>query len=245
MTPIEEDGSLWQLDTNTQRWATLSPAEGSKPYPSGRSYHTMASDGEDSIFVHAGCPTQGRLSDLWSFSVSKRTWTRLADAPEPARGGTSIAFSGGLLYRMNGFDGNSEQGGSLDVYNPANNSWASQPFAADSASGPVPRSVSALLALKTSGKPCLVTLFGERDPSSLGHQGAGKMLDDIWIYDIGSKTWREITIDKSKAATSDLPSARGWFDADVVQGDGNDKILVVGGLGESNERLDDAWLLSF
>jgi hypothetical protein len=25
-------------------------------------------------------------------------------------------------------------------------------------------------------------MFGERDPSSLGHAGAGKMLTDVWAF---------------------------------------------------------------
>jgi hypothetical protein len=40
------------------------------------------------------------------------------------------------------------------------------------------------------------------------------------------------------------PEARGWFDADVAKVDGKDCVVIVGGLGESNERLDDAWLLA-
>jgi hypothetical protein len=93
---------------------------------------------------------------------------------------------------MNGFDGEAEQGGSLDVYDATNNTWPSQLYSADGVSGPTPRSVSAFLTLVVGGKPSLVTLFGERDPSSLGHQGAGKMLRDIWIYDMDSATWSEV-----------------------------------------------------
>lgn len=185
-------------------------------------------------------PETGRLSDLWSFQPSSRTWLQLADAPAPPRGGTSIAFHQGMLYRMNGFDGKTEQGGSLDVYDATNNTWSSRQFLADGVSGPTPRSVGTLLPLVVGGKPSLVTLFGERDPSSLGHQGAGKMLGDVWIYDIDSATWSDVAT--KRADTSAGPSPRGWFDADVVK---QSEILVLGGLGETNERLNDAWLLQF
>lgn len=236
MAPIDEAGSIWEFDPTTATWSFISPDSGSGAYPIPRSYHCMASDGKDIIYCHAGCPEKGRLSDLWAFSLTTKKWTELAPAPDPARGGTSIAFMDGLLYRMNGFDGNTEQGGSLDVYTPETNAWASYTYTPDGKSGPAPRSVSVLLPVKLAGNPCLITLFGERDPSSLGHQGAGKMLSDVWAFDTKTKTWSEVHVEADA-----VPPARGWFDADVI---GNDTIMVHGGLGESNERLDDVWILN-
>lgn len=43
------------------------------------------------------------------------------------------------------------------------------------------------------------------------------------------------------------PDGRGWFDADMVPTGGTflqEKIVVVGGLGESNERLHYLWFLT-
>jgi len=240
MAPIEENGSIWEFDPSTATWSLIEPSEASTSarYPSARSYHCIASDGNDTLYIHAGCPEKGRLSDLWSFSLSTRKWTPLAAAPDPPRGGASIAFAGGLLYRLNGFDGKTELGGSLDVYAPEQNQWSSITYTPDGETGPGPRSVSALLPAHVGGKSSLVTLFGERDPSALGHQGAGKMLSDVWVFDLDSQTWAEAEVHGDI-----LPAARGWFGADTV-GD-QTKILVQGGLGESNERLGDAWLLSF
>lgn len=239
MSAIEENGALWVFDPIVSTWSLLSPASDTSPQPRARSYHCLASNGIDQIYLHAGCPETGRLSDLWSYDINARSWTKLANAPAPPRGGTSIAFSGGLLYRINGFDGEVERGGSLDIYNPAMDSWEPKPFAPDGITGPAPRSVSTLLAVQIGGNAMLVTLFGEHDPSSRGHQGAGKMLGDIWAYDIQSGTWNEVSIINGE---SDRPLPRGWFGADVVAGE---KIVVQGGLGETNERLDDLWLLSF
>jgi hypothetical protein len=129
---------------------------------------------------------------------------------------------------------------SLDVYNPIKNTWSSREYSADGVSGPLPRSVSALLPLVVDGRHSLVTLFGERDPSSLGHQGAGRMLADVWAYDIDSATWSEIAAKGADACSESSP--RGWFDADVAN---QSEILVLRGLGETNERLGDAWLLKF
>jgi hypothetical protein len=97
-----------------------------------------------------------------------------------------------------------------------------------------------LRPLVVGGKPSLVTLFGERDPSSLGHQGTGKMLGDVRIDDVDLAAWS--TVAASGADASNEPSARGWFDADVVS---QSEILLLGGLGEANDRLSDVWLLKF
>ena len=57
-------------------------------------------------------------------------------------------------------------------------------------------------------------LFGEHDTSSLGHQGAGKMASDFWVYNL----LRELT---------------------------EDRIVVQGVLGVTNESLGNIWVLDF
>lgn len=232
MAPIDENGCLWRFFPQTSQWSQVSPASPNGPVPAARSYHTMTSDNRQTLFVHAGCPEKGRLSDLWSFDIEQRVWKQLVDAPAPARGGTSIAYCGGKVYRMNGFDGNKEQGGNLDVYDISSNTWSTLTYGADGVEGPEARSVSALLALEVGGKKVLVTLFGERDPSALGHAGAGKMLGDVWVFDLGGKRWRKLEWE------GDGPQARGWFDAGVWE----EGFVVHGGLAEDNGRLGDVWL---
>lgn len=197
----------------------------------------MTSDKARKLYVHAGCPEKGRLSDLWSFDTESRVWRQLADAPAPPRGGTSIAYAAGKLYRMNGFDGVREQGGKLDVYDVQKDEWSTIEYEADGESGPEARSVSALLELRVGGKEVLVTLFGEHDPSELGHAGAGKMLEDAWVFDLGAEKWSLLSMGEER------PQARGWFGAGVVRdGRGSDGILVHGGLAEDNSRLGDVWM---
>ncbi|KAF2792390.1 galactose oxidase, partial [Melanomma pulvis-pyrius CBS 109.77] len=243
MAPVEEDGAVWSYHVAQASWSKIQPADPSQPHPPARSYHCSTSDGQNAVFIHAGCPEKGRLSDLWKFDISNRAWTQLPDAPGPQRGGTSIAYSGGKLYRMNGFDGTTEQGGSIDIFDISASIWSTETFASDGNNGPGPRSVCTLLPVKLERRDKLVTLFGERDPSSLGHAGAGKMLSDVWVYDIGENWWTKMKTDGNES----LPEPRGWFDADVVkaQDGGKDSIVVHGGLGENNERLTDVWLLSF
>lgn len=235
MSPIEEHGSLWAFDPTAKTWERVSPKTPAQPYPEARSYHAITNDGSAILYVHAGCPEQGRLNDLWSFDVHSREWERHPSAPGSPRGGSSITFYDDRLFRANGFDGEKEIGGALDVYDRG--TWTTHNYPTDGKSGPEARSVAALIYFKIRNRPSLVTFFGERGPSTLGHAGAGKMLSDIWVWDLLDKTWSELHVEGNK------PSTRGWFGAAKVDGEAG--ILVQGGLGETNERLGDLWLLEF
>ena len=250
MAPIEEHGAFHVFEAaaattsnaTESSWTILKPAEASNPKPEGRSYHALTSNGHDTIYLHAGCPAQGRLSDLWAFNVNERTWKELVPAPKPARGGPSIAYLQGKVYRMHGFDGEREQGGVVDVYDTIGDRWEEEiEFCPDGREGPGKRSVACLLAVEgeREGGGLLLTMFGESDPSNLGHQGAGKMLGDAWVYDAQGKGWEKVEWH------GEGPPARGWFDADVWMGGQGMGVVVGGGLAESNERLDDVWLLKF
>jgi hypothetical protein len=236
MTPIDEQGNLWCLDHATNAWSVIAPANPSLPVPAPRSYHALVNDSRDTFYLHAGCPATGRLGDLWAFQLSTRRWIQLSPAPGPERGGAGVAFCGrdDVLFRMGGFDGEREQGGSVDIYTPHNDTWSSKAFAPDGVEGPEARSVGSLLCLNVGGRPFLVTLFGERDPSSLGHQGAGKMLGDAWAWDIQGEEWTRVEF-----GGGDAPAPRGWFAAEMF---GDDGVVVHGGLAEDNSRLGDVWV---
>jgi len=239
MAPIDEAGCVWRFATDSQTWSLLHPKDDQASYPQARSYHCSTSDGLSKIFIHAGCPVSGRLSDLWSFDTNKCMWNQLTSAPDPPRGGTSMAYLNGKIYRMGGFDGKHELGGVIDVYDVEIDAWQSIEFVPDGVQGPGHRSVSTLLTLRVNGRSSLITMFGESDPSSLGHEGAGKMLPDAWIWDLENQTWSKVV------PRDEAPQPRGWFDADVVVYEESDAIVVQGGLGESNQRLDDLWLGEF
>lgn len=244
MDPVEENGSLWRYDTATFSWDMVHATNASNAVPAARSYHAMCFDGSRTIYLHAGCPSSGRLSDLWAFDTERHTWTELPAAPGPARGGASIAFSTGKVFRMGGFDGTSEQGGSIDAYDPETRSWSTTDFVPDGVAGPSPRSVGTLLAMKdAAGRPVLVTMFGECDPSSLGHAGAGKMLADAWAFDIQSQAWKKLEFEGRGDDDDVPPPPRGWFAADTA--DGATAAIVHGGLAEDNSRLGDVWRLDW
>jgi hypothetical protein len=236
MAPIDEHGSLWCFDHSSGDWARIEPANPSAPLPEPRSYHALVTDNRDAIYLHAGCPEGDRLNDLWAFQLSTRRWIQLASAPAPARGGTSIAFCSeeDLLYRMGGFDGKQEQGGSLDIYCPESDTWKTHTFTPDSKEGPEARSVGSLLCFKLGAKGYIVTLFGERDPSMLGHQGAGKMLGDAWAWDVYGENWSKVEFEGDE-----VPSPRGWFASEAL---GHDELVIQGGLAEDNSRIGDLWV---
>lgn len=244
MKCLESRGCLDVCDTTPDppSWSVLGPTQhdANTPLPEDRSYHSMTSDNKKTIYLHAGCPEKGRLHDLWAFDVDARRWKRLASAPGEGRGGTSIAVAqSGLLYRVNGFDGKTEQGGSVDVYNPSKDEWSSIHYNADGVNGPEPRSVGTLVATTSrAGHEYLVTMFGEGSPSDLGHAGAGRMFSDVWAWDVGGDRWHRVEFDER----APQPAARGWFDADAWRSAG--KVVVHGGLADDNQRLCDMWTLA-
>jgi len=246
MTALDEAGGFWTLRPETAttepQWSLLPPSSPSSPLPPARSYHSVTNDGTSQIFIHAGCAADGRLRDLWSFDVNERTWTQLPNAPGPSRGGTSLCFAEGKIWRFGGFDGKREIGGLIDCFDVDRGEWGdSVEFVADGVEGPRARSVAGFVPVYVGGgkRLVLIAIFGEADPSSLGHEGAGKMLGDVWAFDVEGRRWAKVD---DTATTSQRPAPRGWFGAAAV---GRGRLAVVGGLGEDNERLGDAWVLDF
>jgi Galactose oxidase, central domain len=156
---------------------------------------------------------------------------RIASADILRRSSQTLSVVGTSTYI---FGGELEQGGSLDSYDPDTDRWYTFQYTPDGKSGPIPSSVSSLLPITLSGRASLVTLFGELDPTALGHEGAGKF---IWKYDIEDNKWSQVRV-----GTGEKPAPRGWFAADAL---GEDKIVVHGGLDEDNTRLGDIWILDF
>ena len=82
-------GDLWCFNTETRVWTELKCPDA----PEKRSYHQMISVG-DELFVFGGCGVGGRLSDLHSFNVTTKKWSRMPDPQYPGhivgRGGASF-----------------------------------------------------------------------------------------------------------------------------------------------------------
>ncbi|KAJ4267743.1 hypothetical protein NW762_003858 [Fusarium torreyae] len=254
------------------------------------------SDGYGTFFIHAGCLANGeRTNDIWAFNVHDRTWSELPAAPGPARGGTAICVSKTRLFRFGGYDGENEIGGQLDFLHleveifddkgtkgevavRARGGWqtvlesdpntdSTEIHAEPAQVWPEPRSVSSLEAITSgAGYEYLVLTMGERDPSSEGHEGAGKFFNDVWTFQVpplgmtaasvtaamwqavGRKTgegkWTKVDLEPYDDDNSDeMPESRGWL-ASAPMGELEESgILIWGGLAEDNQRLGDGWIL--
>ncbi|KAK3179843.1 hypothetical protein K4F52_008760 [Lecanicillium sp. MT-2017a] len=252
--------------------------------------------GYGTFIVHAGCLASGdRTSDVWAFDVRSRMWTELPAAPGPSRGGTAICISKSRLFRYGGYDGEQEVGGQLDFLNfevemfddngtksevaiRSRGPWQSiLQHNVDASSTDIPaeprqdwpsaRSVASLQAITVGGgRELLVLSFGEQSPSSEGHAGAGKFLDDVWTFQVppqgmsaasltaavmqavGRKTgegrWNKVvTLPYDDDVDDSLPAGRGWLASAPMTNLEDSGILFWGGLSEDNKRLGDGWIL--
>ena len=204
------------------------------------------------LYIHAGCPVSGRVGELHSFDLTSQTWNVLASGPEPGRGGTVVApavlSNAKVLLRFAGFAGY-ELGGdhTLDIYDIASNTWRTVTPTPDPSHGhPGQRSVHGFVGFSSPAHPTAVALlyYGELEASGVGHAGAGKHWDDVWLLHSGAGEnqdglrWERVEV--SGAA----PEARGWFpSASWTNNGGSTKVLLHGGLLSSNDRSDELWAL--
>lgn len=171
------------------------------------------------------------MATLHVYSIAENKWTQLPSAPSFPRGGTSLVALENHLLRFGGFNG-SELGGQVDVYSINDNEWTSRPFT----SGPGNRSVANFVPHPVD-KSKAVLLFGEKTPSSDGHNSAGKFWNDIWVYDFEEDKWTEVIVE-AEAASVLSEGGCGWGGACLgMEGD----IYVWGGLNERNERVGSGW----
>lgn len=149
-------------------------------------------DDHGTIVIHGGCPASGRVSDVWAFDIASRLWSQFPDAPSPARGGPSLTLSRERLYRFGGFDGEKELGGPVHFLRLTNSAFDDKGGKGELGVAPLTgqwesveppvgtltpgdRSVAGLQPVTTGqGRHYLLLFLGERDPSSSGHEAAGK-----------------------------------------------------------------------
>ncbi|GBE77465.1 hypothetical protein SCP_0103400 [Sparassis crispa] len=268
--PDKAQVGIWRSEIKDDETSTVInwqriPAVNEEQAPESRSFHTAVTYA-GKIYIHAGCPTTGRLSALDSFDIATRTWKSLAPAPDPVRGGTSLAMAspnqgGVVLVRYGGFSGYElpSEAGSLDVYSIEEDKWFTVQPKADSEHGsPGSRSVHGFAPFQSTS-PSLVDavalLFhGERDASTLGHAGAGTFWHDVWLLTkqkadgvTDGWAWKKAEVTATNATSESIlsvPEGRGWLGSTAwVDDKGNSRIVMHGGLLSSNERSDELWEL--
>ena len=251
--------------------------------PSG----TTASGFDDhgTIFIHGGCLALGRVADVWAFDIVSRVWSQFPDAPGPARGGHSLTTSRERLYLSGGFDGEKELGGAIHFLrltkstfddkggkgelgvSPLTGQWESIEPPADTQM-PGNRSVAGLQPVTTGqGRHYLLLFLGERDPSSSGHEAAGKFWDDVWSFQLrpegmtaasfkdatrqlfGARTaegtWARVDIpESSMSGRTEHPGQRGWFASAQGQDLDPGSVVLWGGVLGDNSRVGDGWILT-
>jgi hypothetical protein len=166
---------------------------------------------------------------------------------------------------------------------PKSGKWESLVYEADANIGepgeegggreaPGRRSVAGLHTVTTGmGREYLVLPLGERDPSSMGHEGAGKFWGDVWVFQVpplgmtgaslkdatwqalgretGEGMWSQIHVADAEAeegANNKVlnPGERGWFASAAMGELGQSAIILWGGLNGRNVREGDGWILT-
>jgi hypothetical protein len=217
---------LWSFCTSALTWRQLEHAGG----PPARSYHASCALGT-SVYIFGGCGTGGRLSDLWRYDTVAALWEQMPSSDAiSGRGGACLAAHGASLYVAAGFDGKSELC-DLHAFDTVTRTWRVLEAASTSMT---PRSVAALGVVGDA----LVLFGGEAEVSAAGHAGAGRFNNDAWAWRLGSDAanagWTLVQ------AAGEAPAPRGWLACASVPGLG---LLVHGGNSDSNERLDDMYVL--
>jgi hypothetical protein len=160
-----------------------------------------------------------------------------------------MTYHGNRVYVHGGFTGQEQS--DMVVYDSSKDEWfEASPSSTDA---PGARSVHAIVPVESEDADSdkLVVLFGEGNPSNLGHEGAGEFWGDVWTAKLPKSlnaahghrlpvAYEKMALTGFNDDQSNLPCPRGWFQAMPWKG----KIVLSGGLAPNNERLDDLYLLS-
>lgn len=194
----------------------------------------MAAD-DKHVYVFGGCGENGRLNDLWSFSVEEGEWKALPAPPPESqlvpRGGPGLAVVDNKVWVIFGFGGKHELR-DIHCFDLRTNTW--EEVEAKGEIKPTPRSVFACFAV---GK-FIVVYGGEVDPSDLGHMGAGSFCGDVFALDTEALEWIRV-----EDGGESHPGPRGWSAFSVGSSCGDNLMLVYGGNSPTNKRLDDIFFL--
>lgn len=226
-----ELNEFFSFDTKTKEWKLLSAGDDSPPH---RSYHALVADEHSKkVYAFGGCGKEGRLNDLWAFDIKKGKWSALPSPPSQStvepRGGPGLAVVNGSVWVLFGFNG--KELNDIHCFNVEKNSWKKIIALGDRPKG---RSVFGTAVV---GKKYIVIYGGEVDPSDQGHMGAGSFSGEEFVLDTEKLVWSRLTptVEEGKH-----PGPRGWYAATAF----DNSMLVYGGNSNTNDRLDDIFVLT-
>ena len=226
---------MWAFDLENAEWQQLTPA-GDAPEPR---WGHAASASNNKLFVQGGMTAFSEISDQWSYNPVTNTWQSIVpynQGPNALVGHAAIsdADSAPVL-----FGGASLGGTYMDTrvwrYNPDTNKyWVLKEEYNDT----LKRRWHYMGSYMGGGR---FLIFG-------GIGADGKPLNDIWIFDLETRTWMQelprlgpfsfATEGGSIQQTAVVsPTARAEM-AGVTYGR---RFLVLGGVDENGTELDEVW----
>ena len=200
--------------------------------PSAVDFAPLFSDNTTLYFYD---PTETASDTVWTYNVSTSSWKNIpvasasANAPAPSTGGWVSNAVGGKSFYL----GTPESALSRrDIASPGlqvlDTSTTPPQWTSGTAGGPL-LSAAGMVYVR-SGEAGVLVAFGGVDPNdhsefSSSTLGAYRDMDKIFIYDIASSTWFNVT------ATGDVPVGRINFCAGVsaAPDDSSFQILIYGG----------------
>jgi len=227
----EDMNDVYTFDINDFTWTKINTTGDVLPICS---YHTGTRIG-NSVFVFGGCSgSAGRLNAVWKLDTDKHSWTHIttrstAEETPIARGGPGFVALGDNLYVYGGYSGKQE----LDDLWRFDVETATWNRILPKGIIPPARSVHCTTTLGNG----IVTFGGESTPSTSGHEGAGKYLDDTWHYDPQANEWQEFH------PLGPSPTPRGWMAASSLSS--NNGIILFGGFGGEARLNDGLYCLSY
>ncbi|KAL3693044.1 hypothetical protein R1sor_006695 [Riccia sorocarpa] len=223
----KELNDLFSFNVDTGEWKLLTSGAKSPPE---RSYHAFTADeGNKKLYTFGGCGKDGRLNDLWVYDIKSGEWeAHPSSSTCIPRGGPGLVVVNGAVWVIFGFNGRELK--DVHRYDVANKSWEEVETTSDKPTG---RSVSGTSVFERN----ILIYGGEVDPSDQGHLGAGAFSDEIWVLDSELRVWSkpQVTVEGSRN-----PGARGWYAFSSYE----NSMLVYGGNSDSNDRLDDMFVLT-
>jgi len=224
---------LWKFDVLNSKWIEINQYDNIAP--SKRSFHTMTAI-KNFIYIYGGCGQNGRLSDLHCFDIIHNRWIPNINNNHfiSGRGGSCIIPSNDEcnLFIIGGFKG--KESNAIYKYSISENNW----YTVYKEDNDQIMPFSVFICGKINNK--IVCFGGEISPSIIGHNGAGKFSNDLYIFD-----GNDATIKKNKInyVFPERPLPRGWSSGCNFT---KDEIIIFGGLTGNDEfpkKLNDIWIL--